>query len=45
MAKGSKSFAQAIKKSEQARIRIEKKKEAMHKKGFSEQQIKDNFGE
>lgn len=45
MTKGSASFAQAIKKSEQARIRIEKKKEAMRKKGFSEQQIKDNFDE
>jgi hypothetical protein len=43
MNKGSNSFAQAIKKSEQARIRIEKKKEAMRKKGFSEKQIKNNY--
>lgn len=33
------TYAAAIKRSEEARKRIEKKKEAMSKKGFSEDQI------
>lgn len=37
------SLAAAIKRSEEARKRIEKKKEAMRKKGFTEEQIARNF--
>ena len=39
----SNTLAAAIKRSEKARIRIEKKKEIMRKKGFSEEVIKKNF--
>ena len=39
----SKQFQKAIKRSEEARKRIEKKKEAMRKKGFSEEQIAAEF--
>lgn len=34
----------AIKRSEEARKRIEKKKETMRKKGFTEDQIEYNLG-
>jgi hypothetical protein len=37
------SLEAAIKRSEEARKRIEKKKEAMRKKGFSEEEIARNF--
>lgn len=37
------SLEAAIKRSEEARKRIENKKEVMRKKGFSEEEIASNF--
>jgi hypothetical protein len=39
------TLAAAVKRSEAARIRIEKKKEAMRKKGFDDEAIKKHFAE